>query len=65
MPQKGLVSYLAIDPLDLGDEDLFVNITLYRVPSSLVREFTLKVARKYSGGISEAILDLMEEAISK
>jgi hypothetical protein len=44
---------------------LLINITLYRVPSSLVREVTLKVARKYSGGISEAIQDLMEEAISK
>ncbi len=54
MPQKGLVSYLANDPLDLGDEDLFVNIALYRAPSSLVREFDLKVTRKYSGGISEA-----------
>ncbi|MGB9134617.1 MAG: hypothetical protein WCC63_03400 [Candidatus Bathyarchaeia archaeon] len=42
-----------------------MSISLYRVPSSLVREFALKVARKYSGGISEAIRDLMEEAISK
>jgi hypothetical protein len=60
--QKGIVSYLQ-NELDLQKEDIFVNITLYRVPGCLVREFALKVACKYPGGISDAIQDLMKSAI--
>lgn len=34
---KGIVSYLSGED-DLRKEDLFVNITLYRLPGDLVRE---------------------------
>lgn len=44
-------------------EDVFVNITLYRVPGNLVREFALKVCVHHPGGISEAIQELMKKAI--
>jgi hypothetical protein len=60
--QKGIVSYIQ-NELEMQKEDIFVNITLYRVPGCLVREFALKVAYKYPGGISDAIQDLMKSAI--
>ena len=62
--QRGLVSYMQ-NELDLQKEDIFVNITLYRVPGCLVREFALKVAYKYPGGLSDAIQDLMKNAIKE
>jgi len=62
--QKGIVSYLQ-NELDLQKEDVFVNITLYRVPGCLVREFALKVAYKYPGSIGDAIQDLMKNAIKE
>jgi hypothetical protein len=61
--QKGIVSYLQNGFVEPGKGDLFVNITLYHVPSSLVKEFALNVAYKYPGGISEAIQDLMKNAV--
>ena len=61
--QKGIVGYLQNGQVELGKEDLFVHITLYRVPSSLVKEFALRFAYKYPGGISEAIQDLMKNAV--
>jgi len=63
--QKGLVSYLQNGQIDYGKEDLFVHITLYRVPSCLVKEFALRFAYKYRGGISEAIQDLMRNAVKE
>lgn len=63
MTQKGIVSYLR-DKENLR-EDLFVNITLYKVPGDLVREFALKVAFKYPDGLSEAIQDLMKQALKE
>jgi hypothetical protein len=63
--QKGLVSYLQNGQVELGKEDLFVNITLYRIPGDLVREFAFKVAYKYPGGISEAIQHLMKKAVKE
>jgi len=64
MKQKGIVSYLTGED-DLRKEDFFVNVTLYRVPGDLVREFALKHAYKYPGGISEAIQDLMRRTIKE
>jgi hypothetical protein len=64
MKQKGIVSYIQ-NEMDLQKEDIFVNITLYRVPGCLVREFALKVANKYPSGISDAIQDLMKNAIKE
>jgi len=63
MNQKGILNYLTGN--ENFREDLFINITLYRVPSDLVREFALKVAYKYPGGISEAIQDFMKNAIKE
>lgn len=63
--QKGLVSYLQNGQVELGKEDLFAHITLYRVPASLVKEFALRFAYKYPDGISEAIQDLMKNAVKE
>jgi hypothetical protein len=63
MTQKGIVSYLR-DKENIA-EDLFVNITLYRVPGDLVREFAVRFAYKYPGGISEAVQDLMKNAVKE
>ena len=62
--QKGIVSYLQ-NELELQKEDIFVDITLYRVPACLVREFALRVANKYPGGINEAIQEAMKQAIKE
>lgn len=64
MKQKGIVSYFNRED-NFEREDLFVNITLYRVPGDLVREFALKVAYKYPGGIGEAVQDLMKQAVKE
>lgn len=62
--QKGLASYLQENQtVDLTRDDIFVNITLYSVPANLVREFALRIAIHYPGGIGEAIQDLMKNAI--
>jgi hypothetical protein len=61
--QKGILNYLPGNE-DLK-EDLFVNIKFYEVPSDLVREFALKFAYKYPGGLSEAIQDLMRKAVKE
>jgi hypothetical protein len=62
--QKALASFLQQNQVDdFGRDDLFVNISLYHVPASLVREFALKVAVHYPGGIGEAIQELMKDAI--
>jgi len=38
--QKALASFLQRNQIDdFGRDDLFVNISLYHVPASLVREF--------------------------
>jgi hypothetical protein len=63
--QKGIVGYIQNGQVELGREDLFVDITLYRVPASLIKEFALKYAYKYPGGISEAIQDLMRNAVKE
>jgi hypothetical protein len=61
--QKAILSYLQNDPLELPKDDLFVTITLQRMPATLVRLFALKVAHQYPGGIGEAIQELMKKAI--
>jgi hypothetical protein len=61
MKQKGILNYLPGN--ENLKEDLFVNITFYKVPSDLAREFALKFAYRYPGGISEAIQDLMKQSI--
>jgi len=62
--QKALASFLQEDQVaDFAKDDLIVNITLYHVPANLVREFALRIAVHYPGGIGEAIQDLMKNAI--
>jgi hypothetical protein len=62
--QKGIVSYFSGED-DLRKEDLFVNITFYKVPGDLVREFAVKFAYRYRGGVSEAVQDLMKQAVKE
>ncbi len=61
--QKAILHYLQNEPVEIPKDDLFVSITLHRLPATLVRLFALKVAYQYPGGISEAIQDLMKKAI--
>jgi len=47
-------------------EPHFVNITIYDVPSELVKEFSEKIVKPYyRGGISQAMKDLMRKAVKK
>jgi hypothetical protein len=62
--QKALASFLQENHVaDFTKDDLFVNITLYRVPANLVREFALRIAVHYPGGIGEAMRNLMKNAM--
>ncbi len=63
--QKAIMSYLQSEPVELPKDDLFVNITLYRMPATLVRLFKQKAAYQYPGGIGEAVQELMKRAISE
>jgi hypothetical protein len=46
------------------DNDIFVDLTIYNVPASLLREFGEKIIRSsYPSGDSEAIKDLMRKAL--
>lgn len=65
LPCSQFLTLRALNGKEKLKEDLFVNITLYRVPASLVKEFALKFAYKYPGGISEALQDLMKNAIEE
>lgn len=46
-------------------EDILVNITLHNVPGDLVQNFIRHVAVNCPGGISEAVQNLMREALKK
>ena len=62
--QKVLASFLQENQVaDFAKDDLFANITLYRVPANLVRELALRIAVHCPGGIGEAMQDLMKNAI--
>ena len=63
--QRNVQAYLQSEHADLPKEDIFVNITLYRVPGDLVQKFTRNVAVNYPRGISEALQDLMRKALEK
>ena len=44
----------------------FVDITIYDVPSELVKEFSEKIVKPYyPSGISQEIKDLMKKAVEK
>ena len=47
-------------------EPRYVNMTIYDVPSELVKEFSTRIVKPYyPGGISQAIEDLMRKAVRK
>lgn len=63
MHQKRLecLSQLESEPLI---DDLFVSLTIYDVPASLLKTFSQKIIQlHYPRGVSEAIKDLMRKAI--
>jgi hypothetical protein len=46
------------------EDDMFVSLTIYDVPESLLREFCRKIVQPYyQGGVSDAIKDLIQKAI--
>jgi hypothetical protein len=46
------------------EDDMFVSLTIYDVPESLLRDFCRKIVQpNYSGGVSDAIKDLIQKAI--
>jgi hypothetical protein len=46
------------------DDDLFVSLTIYDIPDSLLRDFCRKIVQpNYPSGVSDAIKDLMRKAI--
>ena len=61
--RRNIVAYLQGEDIDMARENILVNITLYRVPGDLVREFGRKVVVSYPGGMSEAIQDLMRRTL--
>ena len=62
MKQKTLPLFIANGSIPLND--LPVRLTIYDIPSYLLKEFCTKVAiPEYPGGISDAIKDLMWKAI--
>jgi hypothetical protein len=47
-----------------SSDDLYVSLTIYDVPGSLLKEFSQKIIQlHYPGGVSEALKDLMRKAI--
>jgi hypothetical protein len=63
--QKVMMHYLQNEQVQIPKDDLFVSITLHRLPATLVRLFALKFAYQYPGGIGEAIQELMKQAIKE
>jgi hypothetical protein len=61
--QKRLASFQEIGGKRYED-DMFVSLTIYDVPESLLREFCRKIVHpSYPGGISDAIKDLIQKAV--
>lgn len=63
--QRGVQVNLQSDCVDSAKDDIFVNITLYHVPGDLVLNFIRHVAANCPGGVSEAVQNLMWEALKK
>jgi len=63
MKQKTLPLFIENGSIPLRN-DLPVRLTIYDIPSFLLKEFCTKVVNpEYPGGISDAIKDLMWKAI--
>ena len=63
--QKVMMHYLQNESVQIPKDDLFVTISLYRMPATLVRLFAQKVAYQYPGGIGEGVQELMKRAINE
>jgi hypothetical protein len=51
---------------EISRRDLFVNITIQKIPANLLKEFMDKVVNPtYPGGIGAAIKDLMTKAVQE
>jgi alanine-alpha-ketoisovalerate/valine-pyruvate aminotransferase len=47
-------------------EEMSVDLTIYRIPASLIKEFAEKIVKPYyPEGVSPAIKDLMRKAIEE
>ena len=65
MNQKRSVCFQEIESKAYRDE-IFVDLTIYDVPASLLEEFAEKVVRSdYPSGVNEAIKDTLRKAIQE
>jgi hypothetical protein len=63
MQQKRIACFQEINNKRYKD-DLFVSLTIYDVPESLLKEFCKKIVQpNYAGGVSDAIKDMIQKAI--
>jgi hypothetical protein len=63
MRQKRFAYFQTIGDTPRND-DLLVNLTIYDIPGSLVKEFAQTIVQSHNpGGVSDAIKDLMSKAI--
>ena len=63
MQQKRMACFQEIGDKRYED-DMFVSLTIYDVPESLIREFCRKIVHpNYPGGVSDAIKDLIQKAV--
>jgi len=63
MGQKRVALFREIQNKRL-DSDMFIDLTIYDVPASLLREFGEKIIRSsYPSGVSEVIKDLIRKAL--
>jgi hypothetical protein len=63
MGQKRLAPFQEIQNKRL-DNEMFVDLTIYDVPASLLREFGEKIIQSsYPNGVSETIKDLIRKAL--
>ena len=65
MEHREARAYIQSERANSTKEDIFVNITLHRVPGDLLQKFTRNVVVNYPGGLSEAVQDLMRKALKE
>ena len=63
MHQRRLESIQQFESKPL-DDDLRVDLTIYNIPASLLKQFSQNVVQLYyPGGVSDAIKDLIRKAV--
>jgi hypothetical protein len=61
--QKRIASFQEIGGKRYED-DMFVSLTIYDIPESLLKEFCRRIVQPcYSGGVSDVIKDLIQKTI--